>query len=93
MNDAIPPPPGVPTNGRAWFYAGPILIDCLALICTTILVAMRILPVESFKYLVGVLVVGNVALRVPGNKNLPPGGGGLIMTIASAALFAARHRS
>ncbi len=70
---------------RMWYYAGPILLDALALICTTILVALRIVPVEDFKYLVGILVVGNVALRIPGGK-APPGGGGLILAILMSAV-------
>lgn len=72
---------------RVWYYAGPILLDALALICTTILVAIKIVPVEDFKYLVGILVVGNVALRMPGGKpGTPPGGGGLIVGIIVSAI-------
>lgn len=86
--DEIPPPPKVPGEPpqSRWFYAGPIAIDITAMICTTVLVALGVLPVDNFKYLVGVLVVGNVALRMPGGK-LPPGGGGLIVAVVSNALI------
>ncbi len=87
MPDEIPPPskpPSIPV-GKGWYYAGPIAIDLTALVCTTILVAIGRVPVEDFKYLVGLLVVGNVALRIPGNKIVPPGGGGLIVALASGA--------
>jgi hypothetical protein len=94
--DEIPPPPntGIPpslprTNG--WFYAGPIVVDVLAMICTTVLCATGQLPIENFKYLIGVLVVGNVALRMPGSKpGAPPGGGGLIIAFISSAIMSVK---
>ncbi len=73
-------PPPVSSRPGAWlFYAGPLVVDSLAIICTTVLVAIKILPAENFKYLIGVLVVGNVAIRMPGRKGLPPGGAGFIV--------------
>lgn len=98
MNDEIPPPPLEPktpvypspppgASVRVWYYAGPIILDVLAIVCTTILVALGKLPVENFKYLIGVLVVGNMALRMPGaNKQLPPGGGGFIVALVGSLL-------
>ena len=77
-----------PPSGRlgAWFYAGPLVVDSLALICTTVLVAIKILPAENFKYLLGVLVIGNVAIRMPGRRGLPPGGAGFIMAFIYSAI-------
>lgn len=98
MSNEVPPPPGVPQlppanasdfqvpSARAWFYAGPIILDVLAIVCTTILVALGKLEVGDYKYLIGVLVVGNMALRIPGAK-IPPGGGGAI----AAILFGVAH--
>lgn len=92
VKKVIPPPPltpNIPSNyPKVWFYAGPIIVDALAIVCTTILCALAILPIENFKYLIGVLVVGNVALRLPGTNKSPPGGGGLIV-----AFFASIVRS
>lgn len=76
---------------RVWFYAGPIILDALAILCTTVLVALHVLEVDSFKYLIGVLVVGNLAMRVPGaNKMIPPGGGGFIFMVLTAAVHTLR---
>lgn len=100
MSDAIPPPPPRPQElsrpsvqdfaipqVRVWFYAGPIIVDVTAMVMTTLLVALGKLEVEAFKYLVGVLVVGNVALRMPGlNKPNLPGGGGFIVAFLSSAI-------
>lgn len=108
MADEIPPPPpgkvpNLPTpqpgdfsvpSIRVWYYAGPIILDVLAIVCTTILVALNKLPVENFKYLIGVLVVGNMALRMPGaNKQLPPGGGGFIVALVGSLLHLKGFRS
>lgn len=100
MNEEIPPPPAGPSNlnpakpddfqipaVRVWFYAGPIILDSLALVCTTVLVALKILPVDAFKYLVGILIVGNMAGRMPGTKQgMPPGGGGFLVMIVSSVV-------
>lgn len=69
-----------------WFYAGPVVLDALAIICTTVLVAIKILPVDNFKYLIGVLVIGNLAIRMPGKRGLPPGGAGFIMALIYTAI-------
>lgn len=96
----IPPPPPRPREisrpniddfsipqVRVWYYAGPIIVDMTAIIMTTLLVAIGKLEVEAFKYLIGVLVVGNVALRMPGIKRgNPPGGGGFIVAFISSAI-------
>lgn len=100
-DEIIPPPPMTPKLDppkqddfqipavRVWFYAGPIILDSLALVCTTVLVALKILPVDAFKYLVGILVVGNLAGRMPGTKmGTPPGGGGFLVMLASSVLAA-----
>lgn len=63
---------------------GPIILDALALVCSAVLVALHVLPVEDYKYLVGILVVGNVALRMPGVKGLPPSGGGFLVALATS---------
>lgn len=65
-------------------FAGPIILDVIAIICTTILVATKNLEVDAFKYLIGVLVVGNLALRVPGINKIPPSGGGFIVAFLSS---------
>ncbi len=87
--EIIPPPPLRPVieppMRPGWYYMGPIILDALALVCSAVLVALHVLPVEDYKYLVGILVVGNVALRMPGVKNgLPPSGGGFIVALAAS---------
>lgn len=78
----IPPPPPLPSfpgnGGRVWFYATPLVLDLTVLLCTTLLVALRVLDVEWFKWLAGGLAIGNVALRLPGKI---PGGGGLVAAL------------
>jgi len=92
MLPPAPPPPSAPSSTWNWFYAGPVILDALALVCSTVLAWHGILPVDTYKWLVGVLVVGNVALRFPGSRSLPPGGGGLIFAAGQAIYTFAKFK-
>lgn len=85
MPDEIPPPAPLPslTGRQWWYYAGPVLTDGLVLVCTTAAVMVGKLDPDVLKYVIGALVAGNMALRLPGRGMPPPGGGGLVWAIVT----------
>lgn len=91
IDDTPTTPPETPAVKRTsvspkstWYYAGPIITDCVVVICCTVGLILGAVPIDVFKYVIGALVVGNVALRIPGGRgnisNLP-GGGGMVLAL------------
>jgi hypothetical protein len=62
---------------------GPIITDVSVLICTTAAVMTKALDADVLKYVIGALIAGNMALRLPGRGMPPPGGGGLVWALVT----------